>query len=162
MTEQEIHPASEEERARWRGLTDETRRRHDALDAAIEELERALAAAGGRRARAWSERVDGCLAVVREAIRAHADGVEEPGGLFDEVLEYDPRLASWVRDLKRAHATLRDRATSLGMRLQPDRESDVSGARREAAGLLADLRAHRASEADLIYEAFWTDLGAPD
>jgi hypothetical protein len=162
MADEEIHPASAEVRARWRRLTDETRRRHDALDAAIEALERALAAAGGRRARAWTERVAVRLELVREAIRAHAEDVEAPGGLFHELVEEDPRLDRRVADLRGAHDELRDRATSLAMRLQPERETDVAGARREAAGLLAELRAHRAAEADLIYEAFWTDLGAPD
>jgi len=162
MADEEIHPASEKLRARWRSLTDETRRRHDAIDAAIEEVERALAAAGGRRARAWTDRVEARLEPVRAAIDAHAADVEGPEGLFDEIVAHEPRLADRIAALRQAHETLRDRAAALSARLQPDREADVAAARSEAATLLADLRAHRATEADLVYEAFWTDLGAPD
>jgi hypothetical protein len=148
-------------RARRKRLTDEAKRRHDALDAAIAALERALAAAGGR-AEAWTERVELELEAVQDAIAAHVESVEETGGLFDEIEDHDPRLASPIAQLKREHRVLHDRAAALDARLQPDRRPDVSGARREAAGLLADLRAHRAAEADLVYEAFWTDIGAVD
>jgi hypothetical protein len=148
--------------ARRQRLTNEARRRHDALDAAIEALERALAAAGGRRAEAWTERVESELGRVQEAIDAHVAGIEEADGLFDEIEAHDPRLASHVEQLRREHRMLRDRAAAFSARLQPQRAPDVSGARREAAGLLTDLRAHRAAEADLVYEAFWTDIGAVD
>jgi hypothetical protein len=143
-------------------LTDRARHGHDALTAAIEELERALAAPAARRAKDWSGRVAGELDLVREAIRAHVEGVEESEGLFDEIRVGTPWLASRVAALKHEHAVLVARASALADRLPGNDAADYEALRREAAALLVDLRAHRAGEADLIYEAFWTDLGAVD
>ena len=154
-------PGDAAARARRETLTDEARGRHDALTAAIERLERALSAAAGRR-EAWSERVAGELERVGDAVRAHVDGMEEPGGLFEEVQRAAPRLSRSLAALAREHPSLVARTAALAGRFPADESLDVHALRREATELLVSLREHRAFETDLIYEAFWTDLGAAD
>ncbi len=147
---------------RHRELTDRARERHDALSTAIERLERALAAPAALRAAAWSERASSGLDDVRQAIAAHVDQVEAPEGLLDEIRAATPRLAARVDALHGEHTRLLERAAALAGRLPGGDDLDFPALRRDAAGLLAELRAHRATEADLIYESFWTDLGAGD
>jgi hypothetical protein len=152
----------EGQQVRRRELTDLARARHDALSLAIERLERSLAAPAVQRTAPWSERVAAGLSVVRESIRAHVEGVEEEAGLFDEIRRFAPRLTRRVAGLESEHRWLVTRSAALAERLAGDADVDYAAVRRQAAGLLADLRAHRAAEADLVYEAFWTDLGAVD
>ena len=140
-------------------LTERARARHDALSAAIARLERALAAPAPQREKPWSQRVATDLLLVRDAIRAHVHDAEESRGLFEEVPTSTPRLSSLVTALMEEHASLTTRAAALAERLAAGSAVDFGALRREAAGLLADLRAHQAAEADLLYEAFWVDLG---
>jgi hypothetical protein len=143
-------------------LTERARVRHDALTDAIEAIERALAEASVQRERAWSERAARALEHVRAAIRDHAEGVEERDGLFDEIGAVQPRLSRRVYGLRREHRSLSARAGKLSDGLTSAAQPDVGALRREASALLADLRAHRATEADLIFEAFWIEIGVGD
>jgi hypothetical protein len=146
---------------RREGMADRAREFHDALSVAIEGLERALAAAAATRVKPWSERVAIELDLVREAIAAHAANIEETDGLLREIAIGNPRLATRVRDLKSEHIALLARADGIALRLPADHDADFAGLRREIGSLLTALRAHRATETDLVFEAFWTDLGAP-
>jgi hypothetical protein len=150
------------QRAYHQELTDSARERHDELTAAIERLERALAEAGVHRERSWSERATPALDHVRHMIQAHADGVEESGGLLDEIQAVAPRLAKRVEAVRHEHASLKSRAAALADSMIYREGLDVLELRSQAAGLLVDLRQHRAVEADLTYEAFWMELGAVD
>lgn len=149
-------------RAHRQALTDRARQRHDALTAAIERLESGLAAPAALRAKPWSERVAVELTQVREAITSHAASTEEPQGLFDEIQSAAPRLSRRIAALRREHASLSALASGLAERVPGDENVDFRVLRKQAARLLDALRAHRAAEADLVYEAFWTDLGAGD
>jgi hypothetical protein len=148
--------------AHHEALTARARKQHDALTAAIGALENALASAGTHRERTWADRAAKALERVREMIRAHAEGVEEPEGLFEEVNAVAPRLRGRVAGLCQEHTSLAARASALASRLTSEADPNVAALRREAAGLLSDLRGHRALEADLIYEAFWTEIGGGD
>lgn len=145
-----------------RDLTHGALDRHDELTTAIEGLERALAEAGVHRERPWSKRASSALDLVRQMIRAHAEDVEASRGLFDEIQSVAPRLSRRVDRLREEHASLSVRASELADSLSALDEIDVARLRRTAAPLLSDLRAHRASEADLMFEAFWMELGAAD
>ena len=151
-----------ETRARHRELTDQAGERHDALTTAIERLERALAEAGIHRERRWSERAAAALEEVRAMIQSHTDGVEEQKGLFDEIESLAPHLSKRVTALRKEHRALASRSVALSDKLGLRDDLDIAKLRGHAATLLADLRAHRAAEADLIYEAFWMEMGAPD
>jgi hypothetical protein len=151
-----------EVRLRHQQLSDTARERHDALTKSIDRLESALAAAAPHRERAWRERASRELDGVRDEIRAHAESVDQVDGLLDQIRLESPRLSTRIDAVQREHVWLTERAESLAGRLGDATESNFNGLRREAAELLAALRAHRATEADLIYEAFWTDIGAVD
>lgn len=155
------HP-NDERHARRIELTDLARTRHDALTAAIEQLEHALAAAAAGRAKPWSERVATELDRVRTAIDAHVESIEESEGLFEEVRLEKPRLGMRIAALEQEHKSIQARATELAERVPGDDEADFAALRVEVTDLLALLRRHRAAEADLVFEAFWTDLGAGD
>jgi len=153
---------NDENRARRAGLVDRARGYHDALTAAIEGLERALAAAASTRTGAWSERVASELTHVREAIAAHVTDVEEVRGLLDEIELAEPRLAARVNELRTEHADLIERADGLARRVPSSANADFRSLRRDIASVLTVLRSHRGFEADLVFEAFWADIGAPD
>ncbi len=155
----EINPALH---AHHEELTAHARERHDALTEAIEALESALAEDAVQRENPWSEQAGKALERVRQAIRSHVDGVEEPEGLFDEIGAVEPRLRNRIQSIREDHVTLERRAGALANALAAHDVVDVFEIRREAAALLSDLRAHRANEVDLVYEAFWTDLGHVD
>jgi len=142
-------------------MTDRAREFHDALTVAIEGLERALAAAAATRVKPWSERVARELDLVRSAISAHATNFEEKDGIFDEVEVANPRLSSRADELRSEHGAMIACADGLALRLPADADADFALLRRDIASLLTTLRTHRAAETDLIFEAFWTDLGAP-
>jgi len=127
-----------ETRARRDVLVHRAREFHDALTAAIEGLERALAAAASTRTEAWSERVASELSRLRDRI--------------DEV----------DRAIRAEHVDLVERAEALAHRVPARPDADFGSLRRDIAAVLAALRAHRGFEADLVFEAFWSDLGAPD
>lgn len=136
--------------------------RHDALTTAIEALEHALAEAAVRRERPWSERASHALARVRETIRAHVEGVEELDGLFDEIERVEPRMSTRIASLRREHESLSERASALAARFASPGDLIVADLRSRASKLLSALRAHRAAEIDMTYEAFWTETGGGD
>jgi len=151
-----------ETRARRDVLVHRAREFHDALTAAIEGLERALAAAASTRTEAWSERVASELSRVRAAVAAHVKDIEEDRGLLDEIEFAEPRLTRRVAELRAEHVDLVERAEALAHRVPARPDADFGSLRRDIAAVLAALRAHRGFEADLVFEAFWSDLGAPD
>lgn len=148
--------------AHHQALTVSAGKRHDALTGAIEALDRALAMAATHREREWSQRAAGALELVREKIRSHVEGVEEPEGLFEEIERFEPRMVPRIAALRRDHHSLTARATALALKLNSVDNPVARALRGEAATLLSDLREHRAAEADLIYEGLWTELGGGD
>lgn len=147
---------------RHRELSLRARDVHDALTVAIGRLEAALASPAPGRAERWAEQVAADLAVVRKAIDAHIDDVEAPDGLFDEIPIEKPRLATRVERLRDEHIALAATASIVGRKVMSRGGQDFARIRKELGALLARLRSHRSTEADLVYEAFWDDLGAGD
>ena len=133
-----------------------TSNEHDAIIAAIRVLESALASPTTGRENAWLSRVDVDLSPVVQAVSAHCEAAESPGGLVAE-LEASlgrPRVLVTVSDEHKAlNAQVKDLLDSLSGK------ADVEAIRARAAALTADLRKHQAHEADLIYEAFFRDIG---
>ncbi len=158
--------------ARQTSLARQTRGEHDALLVAMHRLEAALAAAAPGREPAWNARVLKDLRGVQECLARHVASAEAPDGLFAEVDLSHPTLARRVDRLRREHADLLQQAGALERRVEefwcvewaPEAEErpDTADIRRRAARLLAALRDHQAHEADLIFETFYTDIGAGD
>ena len=91
------------------------------------------------------------------ALDAHVDVTEGPDGLFAGILRDAPRLGHGIDVLRREHEHLRSAVRSLAARLQEPVE--VAEAREEALALMAAIVRHRHRGADLVYEAYQTDLG---
>ncbi|MFC0007415.1 hypothetical protein [Micromonospora siamensis] len=122
----------------------------------VHALARALAVPPGEAR--WRERLILRLAPVRRGFAEHVRATEGPTGLYAELLGHAPRLDHGVRLLTREHAAI---ATALAA-LQ--RAAELPGVECEelcgrAGHLLRALARHRQRGADLIWQAYQTDLG---
>jgi hypothetical protein len=128
--------------------------RHRAqLFAAIQGFECALAVSPADPA--WRHGLAAELARLRAEFHTHVELTEGPDGLYAEVLWDAPRLARQVHNLGLEHATVLTALEALGAHIdaEPDR------LRRWARRLLTGLSRHRQRGADLVYEAYATDIG---
>jgi hypothetical protein len=130
------------------------------LHESMAALEQALAGAGPGRAEAWSQRVHVALVELSADLRAHVHLTEAPGGLYEEVVTAAPRLAGRVERLVREHADVSRLVEDLIARAgKPLDDDDVATMRERSITLLGRLVRHRQASADLLYEAYETDVG---
>ncbi|HYN96264.1 MAG TPA: hypothetical protein VES42_20665 [Pilimelia sp.] len=115
---------------------------------------------------AWRRTVGDRLAPLRRAFAEHVGATEGPDGLYRELLDQAPRLAHGVDGLVLEHRALLAAIERLHARLRaaeagPDRlgGSAAEQLRGSAADLLQALARHRQRGADLVYEAYETDIG---
>jgi hypothetical protein len=128
-------------------------------------LEAALAAPARGRAVVWGEAVHASLVMLADDFSAHVDVTEGPDGLHQAILAGDLRLANAVHALTADHAALAAQIQALITELDGARSvprPDTAAVREHAAALLEHLARHRQQGADLIYEAYQTDLGGGD
>lgn len=132
------------------------RRQRAALLRAIHELERAAAAPAPEPG--WRERLGRQLAILRDRLTEHVMLTEGPDGLYAELLADAPRLTRPVARLTADHSDLLRRVDLMTRRLhRPDHP--VEAVRGAAGELLSQLSRHRQRGADLVYEAYATDIG---
>jgi len=131
---------------------------------ALHALEEALDAPTPRRERTWLHRVLAALDVLSAMLDSQAAGDHETTSLLTEIRRDDPRLGPRVDRLRVEQADLRIAITSLRDQLTPDASMPVDTAdiRDRLASLARRLRAQRARESDLVYEAVNVDLGVSD
>ena len=131
---------------------------------ALHALEEALAAPAPRRERTWLHRVLAALDLLSAMLDSQVAGDQEAQSLLTEIRREDPRLAPRVDRLRAEQADLRIAITSLRDQLAPDASVPVDTAdiRDRLASLARRLRAQRARESDLVYEAVNVDLGVSD
>jgi hypothetical protein len=127
-----------------------------ALVPTIGSFERVLAEpAGGESLRA---RLSLGLHRLRSSFADHVVVTEGPDGLYAELLDHAPRLAPGVGVLVREHARVAAAIDALTGRLgAPD--ADLDEIRSRSGRLLRHLCRHRQRGADLVYEAYDTDIG---
>jgi hypothetical protein len=129
-------------------------RRHRAeLRAAMQGFECALAASPADPA--WRHGVAAELARLRNEFRTHVELTEGPDGLYAEVLWDAPRLVHQVYSLGREHEIVCEALDAFAARMDAPPER----LRRWAGDLLRELSRHRQRGADLVYEAYATDIG---
>jgi hypothetical protein len=129
----------------------------------IDALERALASPARGRAVVWGEAVHASLVIVADDFSAHVEVTEGPGGLHQAILSGDLRLANAVNALTAEHGQIAEEIAGLvADSAPPVTPDDVDGLRERANRLLGHLIRHRQQGADLIYEAFETDIGGGD
>ena len=124
------------------------------LPEAMRALERALAA------HLWEgdahQRLAEPIALLRQTFIDHVVATEGPSGLYAELLERAPRLARRVHGLVCEHAELLAAMDRLQARV---RGHDRDHLRSSARDLVVHLWRHRQRGADLVYEAYDTDIG---
>ncbi|MFI6779931.1 hypothetical protein [Micromonospora sp. NPDC050276] len=106
----------------------------------------------------WREDVLLRLRPVRQGFAEHVRVTEGPTGLYRELLAQSPRLDHGVRLLTREHAAIV--AAILAVQQIAERPKAHPDELRHRAGhLLRRLARHRRRGADLLWEAYQTDLG---
>ena len=146
-----------------RAELDAVRARRAELRETINLMEAALAAPARGRAVVWGEVVHASLMMIADDFGAHVEVTEGPGGLHQAILAGDIRLANAVEALTAEHAQIAEEIASLVADSQPPvTEDDVDDVRERATRLLGHLVRHRQRGADLIYEAYATDVGGCD
>lgn len=106
----------------------------------------------------WRRHVVVAVARLRQAFAQHIAVTEGDDGLYAELLTAAPRLARAVTVLEREHAMVMRALDAFGRRLK-DPDIDVERFRGWASDLLRELSRHRQRGADLVYEAYATDIG---
>jgi hypothetical protein len=146
-----------------RAELDAVRARRAELRETINLMEAALAAPARGRAVVWGEVVHASLMMIADDFGAHVEVTEGPGGLHQAILAGDIRLANAVEALTAEHAQIAEEIATLVADSQPPvTEDDVDDVRERATRLLGHLVRHRQRGADLIYEAYATDVGGCD
>jgi hypothetical protein len=129
----------------------------------IQRVEHAIQTPAGDPA--WHPAVSQAVAQLKEAFTAHVRETEGPSGLYADVLGDAPRLAKGLYGLVGDHETVWEALDDLEGHLDEiDTRPGSFGYRHEvvcqdAARLIREVWQHRQRGADLLYEAYDTDLG---
>ncbi|HEY6634188.1 MAG TPA: hypothetical protein VI141_01085 [Acidimicrobiia bacterium] len=129
-------------------------RRQELYDA-MRQLERAVARPSGLAD--WRIDIEAALSALQSALSEHVTQVEGTGGLFGQVLEHSPHLASEIDSLRRDHRELLE-TCHQALSMSADWESVML--RRRINLLLARLALHRQQGAELLFDAYNVDLAA--
>lgn len=139
------------------------RMRRAELRETLSVLEHTLAAPASGREVVWGEAVHDALLTVVGDFGAHVEVTEGAGGLHQTILSADLRLANAVQSLAAEHGPIAEEiATLVADSDPPVTPADVDGLRERGVRLLAQLLRHRQRGADLVYDAFQTDIGGVD
>jgi hypothetical protein len=137
--------------------------RRDELYEAILAVERALTAPAAGRTQSWSSRLRRALGDLHTALENHVEVAEETGGLFEEIMSREPRLANAIGRLRYDHAALMETLAEANRRLGSVHEAaSVEEMREIVLALLQGIFAHRHRGAELVYEAYNVDVSVGD
>lgn len=109
----------------------------------------------------WRSQVSVRLGGLARSFAEHVFATEGPQGFYAELLDHAPRLARCVHVLVREHAAVTETLAALRHRIDLP-EVGVDELRSRSAVLLRELARHRQRGADLVYEAYETDIGGED
>jgi hypothetical protein len=139
---------------------DVLRRRRAELFESMGALRQALAVPPSGCLDAWREWVDVALVELAADVRAHIAITEGPGGLHGDVIEVAPRLSHAVARLVGEHVVTSEMLERLTLRARAATTAEhVDEVRCLGAALLDRLDRHRQRGADLVFEAYETDIG---
>jgi hypothetical protein len=143
-----------------RAELDAVRLRRAELRETLNLLEAALAAPARGREMIWGEAVHAALVMLADDFNAHVEVTEGPGGLHQAILAGDLRLANAVDALTAQHGQISAEIAGLVADSQaPVTSEDMEDLRERSTSLLGQIIRHRQRGADLIYEAYATDVG---
>jgi hypothetical protein len=142
---------------------DAVRVRRAELRSSLNFLELCLAAPASGREVVWGETVHDALVNLAGDFGAHVEVTEGPGGLHQAILGAAVRLTNAVTELTAEHVQIATEIAELvADSAAPVIPSDVGELRDRTTRLLGHLVRHRQRGADLIYEAYQTDIGGGD
>ena len=141
---------------------DAVRRRRVSLRRAMSDLERALAAPAPARMDQWDGGVRSAVRELQSCMREHVQATEGPNGFHRDVLTVAPRLAHAVDVSTQEHVVITAMIDALLADDVPHDEGDIDVVREQGTELLARLSRHRQRGADMIFEAYESDLGGED
>ncbi len=142
---------------------DAVRQRRVELRESLDALERALASPAVGRPLIWGERVRTVLVEVADDLREHIEVTEGPDGLHQAIVSGDLRLANAVETLTTEHTQITAELADLIEATDPPVPTEeVADIRERATRVLGALIRHRQRGADLIFEAYDTDIGGVD
>lgn len=145
------------------GAVDAVRVRRAELRETLDALERALAAPAAARAVVWGEGLHAAVGRLAGEFALHIEVTEGPAGLHQTILTGDLRLANQVDALAAEHKTIAADIAELAAASEaPVAPGDVADLRERGTGLLGRIARHRQRGADLVYEAYDTDIGGGD
>ncbi|MBE7190642.1 hypothetical protein [Jatrophihabitans endophyticus] len=158
-----MEPISRSENAAAVDGLDAVRMRRAELRESLSFLEFTLAAPASGREVVWGEAVHDALVTLVGDFGAHVDVTECAGGLHETILSRDLRLTNAVDALTAEHAEMSAMLAALVDDSRPPVVgADVDTLRERATCLLGLIVRHRQTGADLVYEAFHTDVGGAD
>jgi hypothetical protein len=148
--------------ARTREL-EAVRQRRAELRGTLDALEQCLAAPSVDRAVVWGEQLYAAVGRLTSEFALHIEVTEGPEGLHQAILAGDLRLANQVDALAAEHSGIaEDIAALVAVSEAPVTPDDVDEVREQGTKLLGRIVRHRQRGADLIYEAYQTDIGGGD
>lgn len=131
--------------------------RRERLRQLMDRLEAALAEPYRADRDAWRSRLSGLGDELDVEWRSHVAGTEGDDGLFDELIVAAPRLAAAVERVRDEHPAIQTDLARFRDAVEDGAEPDAI--RRAGLALLTALIVHRQHGADLLYEAYWVDVG---
>jgi hypothetical protein len=139
------------------------RARRVELRESMGRLERSLAAPASGRAVVWGEHVHAVLLELAADFQEHIEVTEGAEGLHHAILTGDLRLTNAVNALAVEHSQIAAEIDDLVAETEPPVTArDAEVVRERGTNLLGRLVRHRQRGADLIYEAYQTDIGGGD
>lgn len=139
------------------------RQRRVELRETMNAVEAALAAPASGRAVVWGEHVHAAMTELAEDFAEHIAVTEGPDGLHQSILTGDVRLANAVQALTTDHGLIAAEITRLVNDTEPPvSPDDVAPTRERGTALLGQVARHRQRGADLVYEAYQSDIGGGD
>jgi hypothetical protein len=152
-------------KANQKAVADSTASEHAAIVAIQQKFEAALASPAPGREREWAARVATELRQLYDLMRAHCQSAEAPSGLLKSIEETTLIVNERLVGVREHHQKILDECQAL----LPEVERCASGEavsyaalRRRAASLTIEMRHHLALEADLVFEAFESEIGVID
>lgn len=146
---------------RWTPRLEAAKRRREDLHEALVEAEEAISGPAAGREDAWALGVAKAMTHLRDAFDEHVTGTEQPGGLYEEIIQRAPRFQRKIERLHEDHPEIQEEIRGLLRRLESrsSSEGDVDDVRDDIQRVLGRIVRHRQRGADLVWEAYNVDIG---
>lgn len=139
---------------------DELRRRRAELFASVKSLRQALDAPSLPDPASWITQVRTARDSLVADFHTHVEITEGTGGLYSDVIVTTPRLIRAVERLVSEHDMISLLLQDLAAQADRTPSAQLTAELRQRGNVLLDRMArHRQRGADLVYEAYETDIG---